>query len=114
MSSSSTKGKKKKSLKKAEEEHKKFLKKMGVEKPRRTREKSPNLSKKHEKEVNVVPTSDNIPGFCSKKEIFDYKWKKDRQENPEQVEEIENKVNRIDQEYGKGNYQYITPNSKPK
>lgn len=89
----------------ARQEHQVFLRTIGYIKVKRSSPyEFPDLTVKQ-----VAPTSDNLynsGGF--KKSVDDWKWKKDRQETKETIEEIERKKTRTAPIWNKGAYQYIS------
>lgn len=102
-------GKKRKKVTKkillAREEHDAFLRSIGCVKIK-TRHicDFPDLSVK-----SMPPTSDNLytnGGF--KRTVDDWKWKRDRQETPETIKELNRKKERTAPIWNKGGYQYIT------
>lgn len=58
----------------------------------------------------VCPTSDTIPvGGGYRKTIEDYRWRRETQETPDTIAEIERKKSRLAPIYSKGPVQYISP-----
>lgn len=57
---------------------------------------------------NPVELSNSLSGSCYKKDFQDYKWKRNRQESKQTIQEIENKAKRVAPLFSKGATQYIT------
>jgi hypothetical protein len=55
----------------------------------------------------------DIPGNCFRKDIDDYKWKRNRQESKTTIQAIENKKTRLAPLYNKGPVMYIDDGIEP-
>lgn len=67
----------------------------------------------HVSKQGVADTSADIPGNCFRKDIDDYKWKRNRQESKTTIQEIENKKTRLAPLYNKGPVMYIDDGIEP-
>lgn len=94
-------------LAKLNAEHSAYIQSFLVNRP------SPVKIKTEKKPVTSIPLSDSIPGPAYKKSVDDYKWKRDREESKETIEEIERKKKRIAPAYNKGGYAYISDETDP-
>lgn len=107
----SKKRKKTKKQRALEEEHAAFVRAMGYtgskKKSKQSLKRTPQTSM-----VNNIP-SENTFAPCFKKEVDSWKWKKDRKESQETINEIERKKTQIAPAYNKGGYQYITEGTDP-
>ena len=98
-----------KSLRQAQEEHAKFLKKMGIPK----RHKLGGVPYDMERTNQKLPPLSNSLGNGFVKSVDDWKWK-GKQEKPETIREIEAKRKRVAPAYNKGATQYITDGADTK
>lgn len=98
------------SLLKAQEEHREFLRSMGIN-PLHKIERGPLQAE--DRERKTLPPLSNGVGNGYVRSVDDWKWK-NRQESPETIKEIEAKKLRVAPAYAKGGTQYITPGSDPK
>ena len=90
---------------KAREEHREFLRSMGID-PLHKIERGPLQAE--DRERKKLPPLSNGVGNGYVKSVDDWKWK-NRKETAETIKEIEAKKKRVAPAYNKGASQYITP-----
>jgi hypothetical protein len=106
-----------KSLQKATEEHKKFLRSMGI--PEKINRKK--IDRSYTMEGSYLANYVRAPDVCSntivaggyKRTVDDYKWRRDRGETIDTIKEIERKKTKVAPLYNKGSTQYITDGEDP-
>lgn len=91
-------------------EYQKFLKKFGADKKRDKKIQVIDFPNYKYDTRNISPVSNSL-GNGYQKDIFQYKWKRGSEESHETIREIENKAKQTAPIYGKGSYQYITPDT---
>jgi hypothetical protein len=106
-----------KSLQKATEEHKKFLRSMGI--PEKINRKK--IDRSYTMEGSYLANYVRSPDVCSntivaggyKRTVDDYKWRRDRGETIDTIKEIERKKTKVAPIYSKGPVQYLTDDVDP-
>jgi len=109
-SSKSPKKNQSKKLQEAKAKHQKYIDSLGLSKPTHS---NPNNFPDLSVDRKGAELSNTIPDNGFRRSVYDYRWRKDRQETEQAILEAERKRSRVAPLWNKGGVMYITDDQDP-